>query len=337
MVNDSVVRRVELKFYVQKRATAPLYAVVRKFNPRSPNRFPLQIDLWPEYRLSSIRTGIFFHYQQGERLRDFPEALNGILQKNNVFLFDALYPMKPASAFDLKDAPLEAIYKVHSPELVKRVKATGNYEGALYSASGTLAAAVRIASGEITNAFVFTGYGDHHAGSHFFSGGCYFNGAAIAISELAETFGIKRFAIIDTDPHHGDGTWELFQARTDVLYVCFCSGPFRETCANVNINVPARTRDDHYLALLKESLNTHVGVFRPEIIFWNWGYDGTIGDYGDIGISPGLHPKLALEIKKLALRVCQGKLIVVLCGGSRRDLAKLLIPQIIRILADQTV
>ena len=161
--------------------------------------------------MSAARTGIFFHYQQGERLRDFPGALNGILEKNNVFFFDAFYPKKPASVFDLKDVPLEAILRVHSPEMVERVKATGSYEGALYSASGTLAAGVRIASGEITNAFVF------------------------------------------------------------------------------------------------------------------------------IGISPGLHMKLAVEIKRVALHVCHGKLIVVLCGGSRRDLAKMLIPQIIRILADQTV
>jgi len=287
--------------------------------------------------LNTISTGIFFHYQQGERLRDFPGSLNGILEKDNVFLFDALYPLKPESAFDLKDARLETLHKVHSPDLVDRVKTTGNYEGALYSASGTLAAANRIWSGEIANAFVFTGYGDHHAGSNFFGGGCYFNGAAIAIHELKETFGVKRFAIIDTDPHHGDGTWELFQKNPKVLYLCFCSGSFQETCFNVNINVPFKINDEAYFALVRDALATYAGVFRPQIIFWNWGYDGTIGDYGDIGISPGLHLQLAIEMKRLAGRVCGGRLIVVLCGGSRRDLATLLIPRIINILADQAI
>jgi len=206
--------------------------------------------------LNTISTGIFFHYQQGERLRDFPGSLNGILEKDNVFLFDALYPLKPESAFDLKDARLETLHKVHSPDLVDRVKTTGNYEGALYSASGTLAAANRIWSGEIANAFVFTGYGDHHAGSNFFGGGCYFNGAAIAIHELKETFGVKRFAIIDTDPHHGDGTWELFQKNPKVLYLCFCSGSFQETCFNVNINVPFKINDEAYFALVRDALAT---------------------------------------------------------------------------------
>jgi len=32
-----------------------------------------------------MRTGIFFYYQQGERLKDFPQALKVILEKENVF------------------------------------------------------------------------------------------------------------------------------------------------------------------------------------------------------------------------------------------------------------
>jgi acetoin utilization deacetylase AcuC-like enzyme len=106
--------------------------------------------------------------------------------------------------------------------MVKCVKASGAFEGALYSAAGSLSAATMVSSGKLKNAFVFTGYGDHHAGSNFFGGGCYFNGAAIAIQELEDSLCLKRFAIIDTDAHHGDGTWELFADRPEVLYICFC-------------------------------------------------------------------------------------------------------------------
>ena len=279
-------------------------------------------------------TGIFFHYQQGERLKDFPQALNGILEKDNVFFYDALYLSKPRSSFDLEPIPIETLHKIHSPGMIDRVKATGNFEGALYSAAGTLSAAIKVWSGELINAFVFTGYGDHHAGSNFFGGGCYLNGAAIAIHELQEKFGAKRFAIIDTDAHHGDGTWELFENNPTVLYICFCSGSSQEKIQNVNVHVPFKIKDSVYTALAKESFEKLVKVFKPEIIFWNWGYDGTIGEYGDIGLTPELHMKLAMEIKKLALEVCRGRVIVVLCGGSRRDLAVYLIPRIIKILVD---
>jgi acetoin utilization deacetylase AcuC-like enzyme len=279
-------------------------------------------------------TGIFFHYQQGERLKDFPQALGSILGRDDVFLYDALYPSKPTSSFDLEPLSLETLCEVHSPEMIKRVKATGNYEGALYSAAGTVAAAAKICSGEITNAFVFTGYGDHHAGSTFFGGGCYFNGAALAINEVRRKFSITRFAIIDTDAHHGDGTWELFENDHKVLYLCFCTGNSRKHNNNVNIHVPPHTTDSHYLSLTKQAFRNRVAGFNPELIFWNWGYDNTTGEYGDMGLSPEVHLKLAAQIRALALEACSGRLIIVLCGGSRRDLARYLIPRIIKTLVE---
>ncbi len=218
--------------------------------------------------------------------------------------------------------------------MVERVNASGNYEGALYSAAGTVAAAVKIWSGQMTNAFVFTGYGDHHAGKDFFGGGCYFNGAAIAIHELREKFGAKRFAIVDTDAHHGDGTWELFRKNPAVLYLCFCSGNFEERNQNVNIHIPARVKDADYIALARKAFQRWVKIFHPQIIFWNWGYDGTEGEYGDIGLSPTLQVQLANEIRELARQVCDSRLIVVLCGGRRRDLASYLIPRVIAVLAN---
>jgi len=122
-------------------------------------------------------TGIFFHYQDGERLRDFPEALEGILSLDNVFFYDAFYPLKTPSSFDLETIPIDIVGQVHTSDMIERVSKSPALEGALLSASGTVAAAIRIWNGEIDNAFVFTGYGDHHAGSDFFGGGCYFNGA----------------------------------------------------------------------------------------------------------------------------------------------------------------
>jgi len=280
-------------------------------------------------------TGIFFHYQQGERLKDFPQALDGILEKNNVFFYDALYLSKPKSSTDLEPIPVETLHKIHSPVMVGRVKATGNYEGALYSAAGTLSAAIKVCSGELSNAFVFTGFGDHHAGSTFYGGECYFNSAAIAIHELREKLGVKRFAVIDTDAHHGNGSWELFQDNLDVLYICLCPEPSGGKAQNVNIQVPPEVTDQGYLSLVKEALYNCVKGFLPEIIFWNWGYDGTNGEYGDIGLSPESHLQMAREIRQFAEEICNGRLVVILCGGSRRDLATFLIPRILEILAGE--
>jgi acetoin utilization deacetylase AcuC-like enzyme len=219
--------------------------------------------------------------------------------------------------------------------MVKRVKESGAFEGALYSAAGTLSAANKIYCGTLRNAFVFTGYGDHHAGSNFFGGGCYLNGAAIAIQDLQRSRSPKRFVIIDTDAHHGDGTWELFAHRPEVRYVCFCREPSQERNGNVNVHIPFRTRDEEYLYIARNAFDKWIRSFGPEIIFWNWGYDGTAGEYGDMGLSPEVHVHLALEIKEIAEKICDGKLAVILCGGSRRDLASLIIPRVIRVLADR--
>jgi len=281
------------------------------------------------------QTGIFFHYQDGERLRDFPEELTGILDKDNVFLYDAFYPLKPSSSFELEPISEEILYQVHTPGMVDEIRGSGVFLGALFSAAGTVAAAIRIWQGEIDNSFVFTGYGDHHAGSSFYGGGCYFNGAALAAYELRKHFGVKRVAVVDTDAHHGDGSWELFQNDPDTLYTCFCAGSSSERNNNVNVRVPWRTDDDEYVNLVKQNFVPLAKDFQPETIFWNWGYDGTQGDYGNIGISPETHSRLAQVFKQTADMVCQGKLIVVLCGGSRRDLARYLIPRVIRVLTEQ--
>ena len=278
-------------------------------------------------------TGIFFHYQNGERLRDFPGALEGILSRDNVLYYDAFYPTKPPTAFDLELISLDLICQVHSQRMVEQVKGSPAFDGVMLSISSTVAAAERMWKGEIDNAFVFTGYGDHHAGFDSFGGGCYFNGAAIAISDIRARFNACRFAIVDTDAHHGDGTWEIFQDEPDVLYMCFCSGGDYEENNNVNVNVPWHVVDSEYVELIKKNFAPRAASFRPEAIFWNWGYDGTQGEYGDIGLSTAAHTTMARELKRIADEVCRGRLIVVLCGGSRRDMARRLIPPVIRVLA----
>lgn len=304
-----------------------LYTFIYRFAPNSVNLKRKTTNM--TYK----STGIFFHYQHGERLKDFPSALDGILDKDNVMYCDALYDAPPDSIYDIPPVPLSELHEVHSSMMIEQVKQTGAYEGALYSVAGTVSSALKICSGEITNAFVFTGYGDHHAGRNFFGGGCYFNGAAIAAHIIKKSYNINKFAVIDTDAHHGDGSWNIFESNPDALYLCFCSGRSHEKNNNVDMHVRYNIGDRNYLDLAEKAFEKYIKQHKPEIIFWNWGYDGTIGDYGDMGLTPELHPMLALKIRQLAEDVCFGRLITILCGGSRRDLACRLIPEIIKVLA----
>jgi acetoin utilization deacetylase AcuC-like enzyme len=278
------------------------------------------------------RTGIFFTYFQGERLKDFPEALNGLLDKPNVSYYDAVYSSRDA-LFYLEPVAEHLLLKVHSKPMIESVKRAGDYESALYSAGGTVQAAEQIHRGSIDNAFVFTAFGDHHAGRDFYHGMCYFNGAALAIAMLREK-GIKRFAIIDTDSHHGDGTRDIFRRDASVLHVCFCDQDYLDRNNKIDVQIPNPTTDEACLSRIKQVFIPRVEGFRPEYIFWEYGFDATKGEYGDKGINRDLHIRLAEVIKTVADEVCQGRLIAILCGGSGRDTATYTIPRIISILAE---
>jgi len=278
------------------------------------------------------RTGIFFTYFQGERLKDFPKALSGILDKNNVSYYDAVYESRQG-LFYLEPLPEELLLKVHSQEMVERVKLTGDYESALYSAGATVQAAEEISSGKLDNAFIFTSFGDHHAGRDFYGGMCYFNGAALATKALKET-GARRFAIVDTDCHHADGTRDIFSDDKDVLHICFCHRDQTDSRNNLDVRVPYQTSDEEYLSLVNREFIPRVTAFEPEYIFWEYGYDSTRGEYGDKGLTADCHLKLATAFKEVADRVCQGRLIAILCGGSGRATATYTIPRIIARMAE---
>jgi acetoin utilization deacetylase AcuC-like enzyme len=254
------------------------------------------------------------------------------LDKGNVSYYDAVYDSHNGLYYLL---PLseELLLKVHSPEMVRQVKLTGDYESALYSAGGTVQAAEEIWLGKIDNAFVFTSFGDHHAGRSFYGGMCYFNGAALAIADLKEK-GVRRFAIVDTDCHHADGTRDVFLQDEGVLHVCFCHQDYEDSRNNVDVRIPLRTSDEEYLAKMKKEFVPRAEFFQPEFIFWEFGYDATQGEYGDKGLSRDCHLELARIIKRVADSVCQGRLVVILCGGSGRAVAAYTIPRIISILAE---
>jgi len=60
-------------------------------------------------------------------------------------------------------------------------------------------------------------------------------------------------------------------------------------------------------------------LFKPEILFWNWGYEWTTRGIRGPWLTEDFHISLAKELKSSADQILKGSLIVVQCGGSRRD------------------
>jgi acetoin utilization deacetylase AcuC-like enzyme len=287
------------------------------------------------------KTGIFYHpsfsrrsyLTRGARLEDFPEALEYLLERENVVLYES--------------PPIEEewILKVHIPELITGVESDPLCSTAWHSVGGVVLAGEKICTGELYNGFALIGAGGHHSGRDYFGGFCCFNDVVITITYLREIHNIQRFAILDTDAHHGDGTRDLLKDDPDVLHVCVCS---METCSDdgtkVDVLAPGgfwgmlRGDDSNinelYATKVVEEFGPRVRDFKPELIFWYFGFDTHKGDYGSLGLSKRCYLDIARFMTQTADELTDGRLEVVLGGGSHTDLATALIPPIIEVLAD---
>jgi len=288
--------------------------------------------------MSRYTTGIFYHpsfsrrsyLTVGVRLSGFPMALEKILRNDTV------------RTYEPEAVPRDLLLKVHTPAMIESVKGDPLCATAWHSAGGVVLAGEKIAEGEVKNAFAFIGAGGHHSGREYFGGYCCFNDVALCIANLREKYGLRRFAILDTDAHHGDGTRDLFRNDPDILHVCVCGTAYESPDGTkVDVAYPSRRRDlaggqtmnDLYIELVEQQFPPRVRRFRPDLLFWYFGFDTHEGDYGDIGLTGPCYRDLALRMRDLAEEVCGGKLEVVLGGGSHAHLATSLIPAVIERLA----
>jgi acetoin utilization deacetylase AcuC-like enzyme len=266
---------------------------------------------------NSLETGVFYHeifsrrsyLTIGTRLREFPGAFE-ILKKryNNIVVFES----KPVSE--------DLVLRVHSPELLEGVKEDGLCSTAWHSAGGVVEATEKVFSGEIRNSFCFIGAGGHHAGKRTFWGFCCFNDVVLAIQNLREKYGNVRFAIIDTDAHHGDGTRELIAEDRNVLHYCICSTDYvSDDGLKVDVSFIGKSREE-YITMVK-AFGSMVESFKPDLIYWYFGHDTHEGDYGDIGLTVKDYIEIARFLKEVAERNSDGKLVVVLGGGSSPQIA----------------
>lgn len=279
------------------------------------------------------RVGIYYHpsfsrksyLTVGNRLRDFPEALDDLLQLPNVQMFQC-----PRASETL-------ILKVHAPEMLQGVARDRMCSTAYESVGGVVAAMEALARQELDRAFCFIGAGGHHAGYRTFWGACCFNDVVIALRQVREISPIQRFAIVDTDAHHGDGTRQLLWNDPEVLHLCFCGDDYQsEDGTKIDVDVyrlaGEGNPDRAYVAAVQQSL-PRVTAFRPQLLVWYYGFDTHRLDYGSIGLTEAAYLQIC-DLMLAASKELQIPLQVVLGGGSLASLAKATIPPIIRKLAE---
>ncbi len=279
-----------------------------------------------------MQTGIYFHplFGQkewpiiGNKYKDFPQLLEDLLRLPQVRLFEP------------QEAPSQLLSKVHTLQFLADVQEEWYYQGAALSAGGSVEACEKVFEGELQNAFVFSVAAGHHAGPSYAWGGTYLSCSGPAVYNLREKHGRKKVAIIDTDAHHGDGTRAIFGGDPLTLHTCFCYETLTEedglkTC----VNTSGQLSDEDYLEKIRSHFSPLVEKFEPELIIHLMGHDSCKGDYEDRGLNPSFFSRAVEELKALAEKFCDGKLVIISIGGAKTEVTNTIIPQVINTLVQR--
>ncbi|QHJ09799.1 Histone deacetylase-like amidohydrolase [Paraglaciecola mesophila] len=195
-------------------------------------------------------------------------------------------------------------------------------EAALYAAGANVLAVDLIMQANAQQAFCAVRPPGHHAEYAKAMGFCFFNNIAVAARYAMAQYGLERVAIIDFDVHHGNGTENIFFDDERVL---FCSSfespffPYNTGPGNehiLNLPMPAGTYGDEFMQAIAEKWLPKIDAFEPQLIFISAGFDSHYeDDMGHFNLVETDFYWLSTELKKLAVKHCDGKIVSTLEGG----------------------
>jgi acetoin utilization deacetylase AcuC-like enzyme len=208
--------------------------------------------------------------------------------------------------------------------------AQGGYEIASLSAGLAISALDNVLQGKLKNAYALSRPPGHHCLPDFPNGFCLLANIGVAI-EAARNKGLgTRFAVLDWDVHHGNGTEAIFYERNDVLTLSIHQdhnypldqgdiadrGKGAGLGHNINIPLPAGCGDATYLAAIDRIAVPAIRAFRPDVIIIACGFDASPFDpLAHMLVSANGFRQMTRRIMDLAAELCADKLVMVHEGG----------------------
>jgi len=212
----------------------------------------------------------------------------------------------------------------------------GLFESSCAVVGATLVAAEALVRGDARRAFVPIA-GLHHAARDAAAGFCVFNDIGVAIEQLRAKHGIKRFAYVDIDAHHGDGVYYGFENDPDVAFADLHEdgrslypgtgaadeiGSGAAAGTKLNLPLPPGSGDAEFRVAWAQAL-AHVAAAKPEFIILQCGADSIAGDpITHMQFSIAAHAQAARDLIALAEKIGHGRVLALGGGGyNRRNLA----------------
>ncbi len=277
------------------------------------------------------QTRVAIVYHQDFSTRGYPTLRDRIAPAFEELRARGLLGREGVTVMEAEPAPEELAAEVHSESHILSVKRSGYYEVAMLSAGAVLRGAEEVAASRALSAFAFTGTAGHHASHDGFWGFCYLNDVAMAVRHLRENTYLRRFTVLDIDPHFGDGTRDILGADEEVLHLNFHSGygmNREEGLNNLDFNLPHDAGDGIFLSKVDEALKA-ASSFGHDMLFVVFGHDNHRDDYGAFDLSGEVYGEFARRVREVfPRRVCY-----VLSGGSNPRVAAKAVGDVVEVLA----
>jgi len=166
------------------------------------------------------------------------------------------------------------------------ILSAGSFDAALHAAGGAVEMVDLLLDGAAPCVFSAHRPPGHHALAARAMGFCLFNNVAVAAQHAIGVRELERVMIFDWDVHHGNGTNDIFAARSDVLFVSVHewplypgTGPANDHGSEsargytVNVPVPSGSGDELYMSLTQHLVVPLARAFEPRLVLISAGFD----------------------------------------------------------------